>query len=211
MLIYVSGKYSGDVASNIGAARSVACKLWEMGHSVICPHTNTANFETFCKADYDDYIKGDLDMIARCDAMVMVDGWMTSKGAVIENEYAKRLGISIYFESSLPPLHPTEVRCPEQVMAFRELCGKMYRTHLDKNSDYSPANILATGEIGLATRLWDKTARLLNLIGFRFSIVDAGIFEAPREPKHESIEDTYIDLAVYALIGLLLRKKVWGR
>lgn len=78
-------------------------------------------------------------------------------------------------------------------------------------SHNSPANILATGEVGLITRLWDKTARLLNLMGFRFMISEAGQYTAPTEPKHESIEDTYMDMAVYAIIGLLLRKGVWGK
>jgi len=107
--------------------------------------------------------------------------------------------------------HTTEDRCPEQTQAFRELIEAMYQTHLDKNADYSPANILATGQVGLVTRLWDKTARLLNLQGFRFSIEEAGTYEPPRQPKNESIEDTYMDLAVYALIGLIVRQGKWGK
>ena len=211
MLIYVSGKYTGDVDENILAARSVAIRLWELGHAALCPHLNTAHFEHDCNVGYDQYIEGDLNMIARCDAIVMVNGWEESKGAKIEKEYAEKLVMPVYYENNLPALHPTEIRCPEQVRAFREIVGKMYRVHLDKNSDYSPANILATGEIGLITRLWDKTARLLNLLGFRFSIQDAGTFDAPRNPKHESIDDTYQDLAVYAIIGLLLRSGKWGK
>ncbi len=210
MLIYVSGKYSGDVQANIADAVAVSVKLWEMGHAVICPHANTAHFEEFCKATYDQYIAGDLNMIARCDALVMVEGWEDSKGAVIEKNYADSLHIPVYFAPDLPPLHPTEITCPQQVSAFRELVGQMYRTHLDKNADYSPANILLTGEIGLITRLWDKTARLLNLLGFRFTISAPGQLTSPRQPKHEAIEDTYMDMAVYATIGLLLRRGKWG-
>jgi len=211
MLVYVSGKYTGDVDANIGAARAVAIRLWEMGHAVLCPHLNTQHFEIDCQVTYDQYIEGDLNMVARCDAMVMVNGWEASKGAKIEKEYAEKLGIPIFYENNLPSLHPTEIRCPEQARAFREIVGKMYRVHLDKNTDYSPANIMATGEIGLITRLWDKTARLLNLLGFRFSIQDAGTFDAPKTPKHESIDDTYQDLAVYAIIGILLRAGKWGK
>jgi len=211
MLIYVSGKYSGDTDKNIEAARTVAVFLWEMGHSVICPHTNTANFEKFCNATYEQYIAGDLDMISRCDAMVMVGGWEESKGANIEKDYADRIGLPVYFAPNLPPLHPTEVRCPEQVIAFREITGLLYRTHLQKNADYSPANIMATGEVGLVTRLWDKIARLMNLTGFRFVIAEAGRMDAPREPKNEAIDDTYLDAAVYSIIGYMLRKGKWGR
>jgi len=211
MLIYVSGRYTGEVDVNIANAQAVAVKLWEMGHAVICPHTNTAHFEQFCQAAYEQYIAGDLNMIARCDALVMVTGWEQSKGAAIEKSYAESLHIPVYFSPELPPLHPTEVRCPEQAKTFLEIVGKLYRTHLDKNADYSPANILATGEVGLVTRLWDKIARLMNLTGFRFEITAPGIISEVKRPKYESIEDTYYDAAVYSIIGLLLRQGVWGK
>lgn len=86
----------------------------------------------------------------------------------------------------------------------------MYRTHLSKNEDYSPASILGTGEIGLVTRLWDKVARLMNLTGFKVEISQA-VFKAPIEPKHESVDDTLQDAAVYSVIGLLLHQGVWGK
>src|SRR5687768_17062362 len=128
MLVYVSGKYSGDIDANIIAAQEVAVKLWEMGHHVICPHLNTIHFEEKCRATYEQYIEGDLDMISRLDALVMVEAWDGSKGAVIEKGYAEKLGIPIYYAPDYPPLHPTEVRCPEQAQAFREKTGQMYRT-----------------------------------------------------------------------------------
>ena len=214
MLIYVSGKYSGkdkqEISENIRAARRVAILLWEQGHAVICPHLNTAHFEEDCQASYDQYIQGDLQMIARCDAMAMVDGWEESKGANIEKEYAESLGIPVYVGDFIPELHPTEILCPNQAKTFAEILGQMYRTHLQKNADYSPANILATGEVGLVTRLWDKIARLLNLTGLHFKI-ESQSFDVPRSPKNESIDDTYMDAAVYSIIGLLLRKGVWGK
>jgi len=80
--------------------------------------------------------------------------------------------IDIYHRGILG-LHPTELRRPQQTKAFRELLEKMYITHLDKNFDYSPANILGTGEIGLATRTWDKVARMMNLTGFDVEIEEA--------------------------------------
>lgn len=216
MLIYVSGKYSGDTEKerkdNIFKAGKVAAELWDRGHAVICPHANTSEFLVPTKiTQYEDFIKGDLMMIARCDAMVMLPEWENSKGAVLEHNYALELGVPVYFyPDELPNLHPTEARCPQQAKAFSETIGKLYRTHLRKNADYSPANILATGELGLVTRLWDKIARLLNLSGFRLEI-SSSQFLAPKEPSNESINDTYEDAAVYSIIGLLLRKGVWGK
>lgn len=209
MLVYVSGPYRGDVKANIETASQVAAQLWEIGHAVICPHANTAHFEERCTATWEDYIRGDLNMITRCDALVMLPNWQESPGAVVEHGYATGLGVPIYFAPDLPPLHPAEVRCPVQAQAFRECLGRMYRLHLDKNADYSPANIMGTGEIGLITRLWDKMARLMNLTGFRITISESK-FTAPLVPKNESVDDTLLDLANYGVIGYLLRQQKWG-
>jgi len=210
MLIYVSGKYSGDVDANIEAAASIAGDLWEMGHAVFCPHTNTANFEKRCAATYEQYIAGDLEVITWCGALVMVPGWEESKGAVIEKDYAESLGIPIYYAPDYPPLHPTEINYPEQAKAFREILGQMYRTHLKKNADYSPNNITLTGDIGVVTRLWDKMARLLTLHGLKFTVAQ-GTWGAVDDPKNEPVEDSFLDMAVHAIIGLILRRGHWGR
>lgn len=210
MLVYVAGKYSGEVDKNIQAAREVAIDLWEIGHAVICPHLNSAYMESDCKCTWEDYLQGDFNMIARVDALVMVRDWENSVGAVREHEYAQSLGIPIYYAPDYPELCVTEVNSPNQCRAFREQIGIMYRTHLSKNQDYSAANILATGQVGLVTRLWDKTARLMNLTGIKFKYVLHESVSPPKNPKHESILDTFDDLAVYAIIGKLLFRGVWG-
>ena len=119
MLIYVSGPYSAledadgkeelSVGENIRAARAVAVSLWEMGHAVICPHLNTAHFEADCACSWDHYMSGDLMMVARCDALVMVGPWHRSRGAVAEHGHAIRLNIptfdTYYNSEELPPLH----------------------------------------------------------------------------------------------------------
>ena len=244
MLVYVAGKYGGDVDSNIAHARSVSRLLWEKGHAVITPHLNTAHFEIDCRAGYEDYLRGDFQMIARCDAIVMLDGWEDSNGATREKQYADQLSIPVFYESNLPELHVTEVKSPVQVKAFGEVIGKMHRTHLRKNADYSPNNIKATGETGLATRLWDKVARILNLNGWRYKLesvemplrdtvaVDSACLTAIQfllrmvgiktrvwdvefgdviVASNESKEDSYLDLAVYGVIGYLLMNGKWGK
>lgn len=175
-LIYVAGKHRGDVQENIDRAMHVAKAVWQAGHVAICPHGNTAHFDGVVPDEQ--FLAGDLIILARCDALVTVEDWEESVGARGEVEYAEKLGIPIYhthFEGAdfsnevfgIPPLHPTEVRCPKQVIRFAEILGQMYRVHLDKNADYSPANILGTGDLGVMVRLWDKVARMMNLVGFQ--------------------------------------------
>ena len=69
-----------------------------------------------------------------------------------------------------------------------------------KHEDYGPLNISGApgGPMnGLRVRMYDKLARLNNLI-------DTG-----DTPNYESIEDTLIDMANYAIIGLLVQRGQW--
>ena len=61
-----------------------------------------------------------------------------------------------------------------------------------KQADYGPENIMSTGHVGLAVRLTDKVARLRNLT------------LNSKEPKNESLRDTYMDVAGYGIIGMML-------
>ena len=106
-------------------------------------------------------------------------------------------------------MHETEKRNPNQAARFKQILEEMYTTHLDKNADYSPANILGVGEIGIVVRMWDKMTRLMNLLGFRINVEFVG-YEAPKEPHNESVGDTYKDMAIYSIIGQLYREGKWG-
>jgi hypothetical protein len=71
---------------------------------------------------------------------------------------------------------------------------------MKKQEDYGPLNIaLAPGGAmnGLRVRMYDKLARLNNLA------------DKDATPNYESIEDTLIDLANYAIIGLLVQRGQW--
>jgi hypothetical protein len=80
---------------------------------------------------------------------------------------------------------------------LHELAKILYKKH----EDYGPMNIAGApgGAMnGLRVRMYDKLARLNNL-------VDTG-----DTPNYESVEDTLIDLANYAIIGLLVQRNQWA-
>lgn len=210
MLIYVAGPYRGEVDKNIAKARAVAAKCYLAGHDVLCPHLNTGRMDEDTGLPDDFWLKTTLNLLARCDALVLVEGWEKSQGTAAELEYAKSIGMPVYYENDIPPLNSTEIARPQQCAMFIETVMKMYRLHLSKNHDYSPANILGTGEIGIVVRLWDKIARLLNLTGFKIE-VSRSEFDKPAGPKHESIDDTAIDAANYAVILSIFRAGYWGK
>ena len=216
MLIYVAGPIrptnGKTVKENCDIAKSVALELWKMGHAVICPHANTdlpiELAEKSCESNV--WLDGDLQMLARSDAVVVCQDSAKSVGTQGELEFASKRGIPVYYYPDVPELHPTEKLRPNQCKAFIDIVMRGYRVHLDKNADYSPANILGTGELGLMTRIWDKIARLMNLSGFKIDI--SGMrYEKPCNPKVESISDSILDLTVYGIIWQIYRTGDWGK
>lgn len=65
----------------------------------------------------------------------------------------------------------------------------------EKHHDYGESNLQTFGEYGILVRASDKVARLKNLV------------EKPGEVKDETREDTWRDLAGYAIQALILMKK----
>lgn len=73
---------------------------------------------------------------------------------------------------------------------------------LKKHEDYGPKNISESpgGPLnGLNVRMYDKLARLENLLVNN------------KAPKNESLRDTFLDLANYAIIGLLVLDGKWNK
>ena len=71
---------------------------------------------------------------------------------------------------------------------------------LSKHKDYGPTNISLSpgGPLnGLRVRMWDKFARINHLI-------DTGA-----KPEHESLKDSFLDMANYAIIAMLVLDGEW--
>ena len=104
-----------------------------------------------------------------------------------------------------------EEKFPITCESFQLITENMFELFKRKQEDYGPSNIgmgksiLETDEdvnkamIGLSVRMNDKIQRLLNLT---FS---------GKEPNNESVEDTLMDIANYAVMALIVRNKEWGK
>jgi len=81
-----------------------------------------------------------------------------------------------------------------------EIVDELYNLLLTKHHDYGPLNIAQSpgGPLnGLRVRMWDKIARINHLI-------DNGA-----EAQNEPLEDSYKDLANYAIIALMVLREKW--
>jgi hypothetical protein len=99
-VIYIAGPFRGpsawDIESNIRRAETLALEVWRMGAAALCPHTNTRFFQNAAPDDV--WLKGDIALLERCDAMLMTDDWQRSSGARAEHDHASFKRIPVFYE-----------------------------------------------------------------------------------------------------------------
>jgi len=79
---------------------------------------------------------------------------------------------------------------------IRLIASEIAELVISKQRDYGTKNILGCPvgpEVGIIVRLHDKMSRLSNLTG-------------AKTPNNESLDDTWKDVAGYALIALMVRR-----
>lgn len=90
-----------------------------LGWYPVIPHSNTSHLDHYAPELGDDYwLRGTLELMTRCDALVLVPGWEISEGAQAEIRRADELRIPIYRSLDLLPgasefiawLHYSEAR-----------------------------------------------------------------------------------------------------
>ena len=105
-----------------------------------------------------------------------------------------------------------EKEYPELSKEFKQIQIEMYAMFAAKHMDYGLNNIALGGDIvnnsddkqfsltGLCIRVTDKISRLKNLLINGRSFVEG-----------EGMEDTFIDIANYGIIGLLVGRDKWKK
>jgi len=78
--------------------------------------------------------------------------------------------------------------------AFTQVNTELLEMFLKKHHDYGKGNILDTKELGIAFRVSDKLNRLKFLLS------------NDKNPQNESIEESWVDIAVYSVIAVLYRR-----
>ena len=117
---------------------------------------------------------------------------------------------------SVPDLNSSPVKIfeheyPELSGEFKHIQKEMYEMFARKHMDYGLNNIALGGDLtqaedkkfsltGLCIRLTDKISRLKNLLINGRSFVQG-----------EGMEDTFIDIANYGIIGLLVGRDKWKK
>jgi len=78
--------------------------------------------------------------------------------------------------------------------AFSLISNEALETFIKKHKDYGKENVLEMEELGMAIRNSEKLSRLKNLLLKKL------------EPENEFLDETWIDIAVYATIAIMFRR-----
>ena len=99
-VVYVAGAFRArtqwGIMQNVRKAEDASLRLWKLGYAVICPHTMTQHFQDECPDEL--WLKGMIELLKRCDAIYMVEGWQISEGSIAELQVAKDRGLKIFYE-----------------------------------------------------------------------------------------------------------------
>ena len=98
-LVYVAGPYSATnayaVQHNINKAWEMGCHVADLGAFPVIPHTNTMHMDGI--QPYKFWAEGTMQLMTHCDAVLILDGYIDSRGTKAEIKEAERLKIPIFY------------------------------------------------------------------------------------------------------------------
>lgn len=97
---------------------------------------------------------------------------------------------------------PSDIEPTNFELDLQQIADELVDLLLKKHKDYGPKNISDSpgGALnGLRVRMHDKLARINNL------------YDNQTLPENESVEDSFRDLANYAIIGIMVLQGKWNK
>ena len=110
-----------------------------------------------------------------------------------------------------PVIKEMEEKYPEMTKEFKRIMREQYETFCRKMLDYG------TDNIALGKDLTNEDDRRLSQMGIWFRIMDKInrlkqlVVSNLKNNVDESVNDTYQDLSVYAILAQLVKNGKWGK
>ena len=100
-VIYIAGPFRGKnawkVEQNIRKAEEAGFKVASIGGVMpMIPHTMTRFFDGTMTDEF--WLQGTLELLARCDAILMLPGWENSSGSRNEKKFAEQNKLPVFYD-----------------------------------------------------------------------------------------------------------------
>lgn len=99
-IIYVAGPFRAPdawgIESNVRRAEIAGYEVARLGYMPLIPHANTRFFHGGPFTD-SFWLEGTQELLRRCDAILMIEGWDLSEGSKAELKLAEELGLGIFY------------------------------------------------------------------------------------------------------------------
>lgn len=214
MKLYLAGPMRGIEDYNYPLFFKVANDLRKQGYDVFNPAELDGDSSEEHSLEY--YMQRDLPHVIASDAIAVLPGWAMSDGATREVRVARDCGKKVYCAMTMDEI-PDFVNLSRKAdeTAFIKLVldsssgdydlerdwamivKEIFEVFKAKQHDYGPNNIALLRDQGVLTRVTDKFMRLHTL------------YKSGAEPSNESLEDTWLDIADYAVIALMCIRGYW--
>jgi len=98
-LVYIAGPYRADtpyeIERNIRRAEDLGLEVARNGAVPVIPHTMYRFFQDSLPDDF--WLDGTMEILRRCDAILMGPQWEESAGSNSEFKEAEKLGLAIFY------------------------------------------------------------------------------------------------------------------
>lgn len=219
--VYVAGPYTSDPVANTEFAIEVGQHLLELGYAPFVPHLTHFWHERFSN-DWQTWMELDLPWVAKADIVVRLPG--ESSGADREVELAGSLGIPVYYwaheadeqnafcedcASDLRALlaadvQPTAAPAAAPPRPVADALDTIRTIFAKKNADYAQDSNWRSNFSDVAAQMgWTDLDSVDALIAVKQARLKS-LRTNGRTPVNESVADTLLDRAVYAVIALAI-------
>ena len=97
-LVFIAGPYRGasawEIEQNVRRAEALALEVWRLGAVAVCPHAMTRYYQDALPDDV--WLRGMLELLGACHAVLLVPGWAESSGTRAEVARADTLGLHVF-------------------------------------------------------------------------------------------------------------------
>lgn len=97
-VIYIAGAFRADtqwqIRCNVHAAECAAYEVAQLGAMPLIPHANTEHFHGSMPDEF--WLRGTLELMYRCDAILVLRSWAHSDGTKAEMQAARNVGLPVF-------------------------------------------------------------------------------------------------------------------